>query len=321
MNITFNYDYAVMIKTELNKFNVYTINNAIQKIFDVNYDHIIEMTNLLKKTNIFCYVKKDNDYRNIVVLWDNAEKKELLNINFPDKINNIKLIDNHIIIVSEYNIYMFDFEGKHIYSKNTYYNPNGLLSIYLSPDENNDLIISTLGINKGDISLWKPFINKCDNICAHLGNILTIKMSGSGKYIATSSDNGTNIHVFDTKNFNKVFELRRGTNILKNTYIYDTAFRQDDGFLACVSTNGTIHIFDLNINNSESTNLKSSLYFMSSYLPKFFQSSWSCKKHDINISGQVFCVFNDKILYIITKDDIYFKIFGDNYNLLETNID
>ena len=77
---------------------------------------------------------------------------------------------------------------------------------------------------------------------AHNTAIRCIGLSPSGNLLATASEQGTLIRVFDTKTLDQVAEFRRG---VEKAIIYSLAFSAGERWLACTSDKGTIHVFDL----------------------------------------------------------------------------
>ena len=69
-----------------------------------------------------------------------------------------------------------------------------------------------------------------------------IKFSADGSLVATCSERGTLIRVFDTDTASLVMEFRRGT---RPAHITAMAFSPSSGHLGVASSNGTLHIFDL----------------------------------------------------------------------------
>jgi WD40 repeat protein len=77
---------------------------------------------------------------------------------------------------------------------------------------------------------------------AHNSTLRCVGLSPSGHLLATASEQGTLIRVFDTKTLDQVAEFRRG---VEKAVIFGLAFSDGGRWLACTSDKGTIHIFDL----------------------------------------------------------------------------
>ena len=122
---------------------------------------------------------------------------------------------------------------------NTLPNPRGLVA--LCPD-NNNTVLACLGINKGSVRVELYDSRKSTLIPAHESELSQIALNLDGTRLATASDKGTLIRVFDTYSGELLQELRRG---MDRAEIYSLAFNASSTFLACSSCKGTVHIFAL----------------------------------------------------------------------------
>ena len=80
-------------------------------------------------------------------------------------------------------------------------------------------------------------------IPAHTGQLAAIQFSPLGNRVATASDKGTVIRIFNVSDGTKVYELRRG--LKRTAFIHSLSFSPCGHFLACSSNTETIHIFRL----------------------------------------------------------------------------
>lgn len=255
--------------------------------------------------------------RNTLLLWDQGDKKPALRIDCAEPIRNLLIHQNEYIVVVLINkLLIFSFSGKLLNTIKTYTNPNGLCEI--SNMHSGNFIVS-LGNFKGEILIWNfeaPTESE-KTLQAHDNNLESIAISKDGLLIATSSEIGTIIRIFNTVSGNKLYEFRRGSNPSKITSI---SFSHDSKYLACCSSKGntTIHIFDL----ENEKNTQSRLSTFKDYLPTWFGDSWSFKQYYIPDSNTI-CAFDDKdILHVLSYDDNYYRICGMNYDIItETKLD
>jgi WD40 repeat protein len=77
-------------------------------------------------------------------------------------------------------------------------------------------------------------------IVAHTSALTTIAVPPSGKLLATTSDRGTLVRVWDTQSGKLLREFRRGAD---KAEIYGVSFRPDERELAVWSDKGTVHVF------------------------------------------------------------------------------
>ena len=168
-----------------------------------------------------------------------------------------------------------------------------------------------------EIIIWN-FENNNESekvIQAHDNNIECLTINKNGNLVATSSELGTLIRIFDINTGIKLFEFRRGTQPSK---ISSLAFSYDDRYLACCSTrNGTVHLFDM---DDTERNTHSKLVGLKDYLPTWVSSSWSFKQHYLGTFSKCICDFDDKgILHIASYDGNYYKVSGVNYDNISTS--
>ena len=85
---------------------------------------------------------------------------------------------------------------------------------------------------------------------AHSSNIRCMALSFSGNFLATASEQGTLIRVWDVKTLSQVVEFRRG---VEKAVMFGLAFSEGERWLAATSDKGTIHTFDLRPTRSTDT--------------------------------------------------------------------
>ena len=98
----------------------------------------------------------------------------------------------------------------------------------------------------------------------------------TGTRMATASEKGTLIRVFEVATGNLLSELRRGTN---PATIYSINFNANSTLLCVSSDHGTIHIFSLEERNKN----KQSSLAAATFLPKYFSSLWSFSRIEVSV--------------------------------------
>lgn len=202
------------------------------------------MVIMLYRTNILALVGSENNpshNKTKVVIWDDHQKKALSELKFNQTVLNIKLRKDKIIIICIDKIYVFDIETfQNLDIIETGENPHGVIGI-------NYLIENTL-IGYPDKKKGKIKIKNYENplkeifIDAHDKTICNMVMTYNGDLIASATEKGTIIRIFDTENGNLVQEIRRGSGKAEIKCIcIDPEYK----FIAASSNKNKIHIWSL----------------------------------------------------------------------------
>jgi len=131
-------------------------------------------------------------------------------------------------------------------------------------------------------------------LIAHESDLACISLNLDGTRLATASDKGTLIRIFDTSSYNMLQELRRGVDRAR---IWSIAFNAASQYVACSSDHGTVHVWGLKgarggmggggmggnspdaarrpDQQNTNENTKSALSYFGSLVPSYFQSEWS----------------------------------------------
>ncbi|XP_044759943.1 WD repeat domain phosphoinositide-interacting protein 3 [Coccinella septempunctata] len=244
---------------------------------------------------------------NRVQIWEDLTKNVMLKLEFNYPVLGVRLRRDRIVVVMEKMIKVFTFTQNptqlHIFE--THSNPKGLCA--LCPNSDNALLafpwnkpgtVQLIDLANAD----RNFIN----IGAHSSEIACMTLNNQGTRLATASEKGTLIRVFDTSNGELYIELRRGSNYAT---IHSINFSHQSTKLCVSSDRGTIHIFAL---DDPSLNQRSQLA-MSSILASYFSSSWSFCRFSIPDYPTCICAFssNDDYIHAVCADGYFYKFSYD----------
>lgn len=297
-------------------FYIYSI-NPFKKILSRKIDCGVSIVKMLYESNIVLFVGRTDRGlypNNKLIIWDDSRKAVLGEISYNSQIHNISVTKQHIVVLLEKKIYIYNFETlfliKSIDINNKY---NKLISIGL---EGSNFLIYP-GDTVGTINITKLEEDYLETIHAHNNNIENLYMSNNGKYIVTASEKGTLIRIFDLLTRQKINELRRGCDPVK---IVDIRMNHDNSILLVSSTKGTIHLYNTGINPEFKTENPTFQNYGISYvkwaLPEYFHSKWSFAQFQIP-DVTTYSIFDQNInkLYSFGSDGQYYELnFQDNKN-------
>ena len=281
------------------------------------------MVAMLFKTNLFGIVGSDNnpDYKqNQVIMWDDATKKILYKFTFKEKVLNLKIRRDKIVVVCRNKIHFFNTKNFCcLGSEETGSNPLGLIGINYT--EEKPIIVypsSEEDKNKGQLTL--KHLDGINNlyINAHNHNISFIALSYNGLLLATASEEGKKIRIFETEKGENLQELNRGKEKADIKYI-SIDFKNQ--FIAASSGRGTIHIWSLSQSiekikksgkilmleeekNNKISNTGSYFGFIGM---GYFKNEWSFAQVRLEEPYSVFHFGTENILIIITSTGKYYK--------------
>ena len=190
---------------------------------------------------------------NKVMLWDDHQSRCIGELSFRVEVRAVKLRRDKIVVVLEHKIYVYNFSDlKIVHQTDTVANPKGLCA--LSPTQGHT-VMACPGLNKGQVRVELYDVGATKFISAHDGDLAMLALSLDGARLATASEKGTLVRVYDTASATLLREFRRGAD---RATIYSIAFSATNEFLACSSDKGTVHVWEVSDDANETTSPEAS---------------------------------------------------------------
>eukprot|EP00762_Andalucia_godoyi_P005774 ANDGO_06978.mRNA.1 Autophagy-related protein 18a len=257
---------------------------------------------------------------NQVIFWDDHAMAAVGQLTFPEVVLSVKLRRDKIVVVTKSNVFIYNFDNFDLIAKHpTADNANGVVALSTSPSH---AVLATLARQVGYARVENYSARKSIMFKAHESAIRFMALTPDGSLLATCSEKGTIIRIFDTSSdcAAPIAELRRGT---QPADIYSIAFSHDGTMLAAYSDKGTLHLFVNPVKTRQPSsaasgsedvvqNQKSMFSFASSFLPRYFSSEWSFA----NWKGPevpAICAFgsNPNTIILTTCEGEYFEVTYD----------
>jgi len=334
MSNIFNDDFKVFLNST-NKyaciatdigFTIYSI-HPLKKIISREIQGGVSIIKMLDESNIFLFVGRTENGPypyNKFIIWDDNKKVVLGEILYNQRIQNIDVTQTHIYIQTDKKLYIYQFDNLLLLKQLDCNNSTNFSLSYIDSE-----IIVYPSLNTGQITILNMKNENSFNIEAHTSNIEQITISHNGKYIATASEKGTIIRLFDVDSQKLINEFRRGT---EQVPIIQLAFHPNLSILLVESDKGTIHLFNTEIQNDkvikidniseEVWNIPENRIFQNygiSYvkflLPSYFHSKWSFMSYSIS-NINTLNIFDENIcmIYSFGNDGQYYECSYNDIN-------
>ncbi|CAL8120383.1 unnamed protein product [Orchesella dallaii] len=291
-SIRFNQDKSCFHCCLDNGLRIYNVEPLVEKVhFDEKFLGSVGYCEMVYRCNLFAIVSGGHRPKyadNTVLVYDDVKKRSVLEFTFTQPVLAIRCRRDRLVAILKNKIHIFSFPNnpQKLFTIETRNNPTGLCE--LSPGIHNLLVFP--GFRDGSIQVvnlttTEASVSSCPvTINAHQGEIACLSINQSGSMIATASDKGTLIRVWDSQKRALLNELRRGSD---PATLYCINFSLDSDFLCCSSDKGTIHIFAIKDSHLNRRSTFSKMGFLGNYI----ESQWALANFTVPPECACICAF------------------------------
>lgn len=208
-SVSWNQDYGCFAAGTSRGFRIYNCSpfkETLRRDLQTGGFKIIEM---LFRCNILALVgTKANKQHppNNVIIWDDYQSRIIGEFSFRSEVRGVKLRRDRVVVVLEHKIYVYDFmDLKLLHQIETLANPRGIccLSHHL-----NTSVLACPGLLQGQVRVEHFGLNVTTLINAHDSKIACLTLTTDGLLLATASERGTLIRIFNTMDGSRLQEVK-----------------------------------------------------------------------------------------------------------------
>lgn len=350
LSVAFNQDHGCFSCGTQTGFRIYNC-DPFKETFRREFDGAgISIVEMLFRCNILALVGGGKSPRyspNKVMIWDDHQSRCIGELSFRSEVRAVRLRRDRIVVVLELKIYVYNFADlKLLHQIETLSNTKGICALSPTPKT---CVLACPGQRKGEVRVELYSMKKTRFVQAHDSSLACLSLSLDGALLATASNKGTLVRIFNTADGTKLQELRRGA---ERAEIYSLAFHPNLRWLAVSSAKGTVHVFTLkptteearseaianasteplsslgginddglrgsssSLLSSSSGNAGSSLAFMKGVLPKYFSSEWSFAQFRVPEETRAIVAFGTQknTIVIVCANGSYYRCSFDGKN-------
>ena len=177
---------------------------------------------------------------NKVMIWDDHQNRCIGELSFRSEVKAVRMSRERVVVVLEYKIYVYNFADLNLlHTIETISNPRGLCALCA---DSRSCVLACSGLQKGHVRIELFDITRTTLVAAHESTLSCLALNLDGTRLATASQRGTLVRLWDTRSGQRLQEAGRGAEAAE---IQSIAFSHDNLFMLVSSDHGTIHLFRL----------------------------------------------------------------------------
>jgi WD repeat-containing protein 45 len=207
-SVSWNQDYGCLAAGTSHGFRIYNcepFKETFRRDLKSGGFKIVEM---LFRSNILALVgavANSNYPPNKVLIWDDHQSRCIGEFTFRSEVRGVKLRRDRIVVVLEHKIYVYNFmDLKLLHQIDTMANPRGLCCL---SHHSNTFVMACPGRHKGEVRVEHFGLNVTKFINAHDSQIACFTLTTDGLLLATASEKGTLIRIFNTMDGSRLQEV------------------------------------------------------------------------------------------------------------------
>ncbi|KAI0120665.1 WD40-repeat-containing domain protein [Xylariales sp. AK1849] len=239
LSVAFNHDatfFSVGRNTGFSVFHAATCQLRVSRDFNGG----LALVQMMGNTNYLALVgggRSPKYPQNKVIIWDDDRGKVALEVTTLTAVRGVQLTKTRVAVVlqNSVRVYAFEKQPKPLAKYDTADNLLGLCAL-------SDKWLVFPGRTPGQVQVVELATENVSIIPAHSSRLAALQLSADGELLATASEKGTIIRMFSTANCARLADRRRGSEYAA---IYSLQFSPSGKMLACTSSKGSLHIFDV----------------------------------------------------------------------------
>ncbi|KAI8470914.1 MAG: WD40-repeat-containing domain protein [Monoraphidium minutum] len=244
-SVAFNQDYGCFACGTTAGFRVYN-SDPFKETFCRGFSNGgISIVEMLFRCNILAIVGGGDapqypPNKAPVMIWDDHQGKCIGELSFKTQVRAVRLRRDRIVVALEHKVLVYNFADlKLLHQIETLANSRGLVALSPSADA---AVLACPGLHTGQVRVELYDRKQTRFISAHNTALAALALSPDGKRLATASDKGTLVRVWNTADGSKLQELRRGS---QPATIHSIALSRYCEWLAVSSDKDTVHVWAL----------------------------------------------------------------------------
>jgi hypothetical protein len=239
-HFSFNQDQSCFVASTTRDFRTFTVNPLaeVARRSPKGDGAPVRMVAMLFKTNLFAVVLEESPHT--VLIWNDEANRAVGELRSRYEVKGLALRRDVVAVVSEYRVILYSAAKFSVVRQlETCSNPQGTFALApISPA----WVLAFPALPSGTLRIQSAEFPEAVSVAAHQSALALLSTDSAGTVVASASEAGTVVKVWQSRDGTLLHELRRGVH---PTQISCMTFRDDARYLAVASASPTVHVFKL----------------------------------------------------------------------------